>query len=44
MLGQVLAEAAGAVIHHGRDLGQVGATAKVGQLGHAVDPGALRLR
>jgi hypothetical protein len=38
----MLAEAAGTVVHHGRDLRQVGVAAGVGKLGDAVCPGALR--
>ena len=42
-LGGVLAEALGAVVHHGGDLGQVGVAAGVGQPGDSSGPGALRL-
>lgn len=42
-LGGVLAEAPGAVVHQGRDFGQVGLPGGGGQLGDAAGPGALRL-
>ena len=42
-LGGVLAEPAGAVVHQGRDAGEVGLPGGVGQLGDAAGPGALRL-
>jgi len=38
-----LAEAAGAVVDHGGDLGQVGVALGVGQLRDAAGPGVLRL-
>jgi hypothetical protein len=42
--GGVLAQAAGAVVHHGGDLGQVGLPLRVGQAGDAAGPRALGLR
>ena len=42
-LGGVLAQALGAVVHHGGDLGQVGLPCGVRQPGDAAGPGALRL-
>ena len=42
-LGGVLAQAASAVVHHGGDLGHVGAAVRVGQAGCSSGPGALRL-
>jgi hypothetical protein len=42
-LGGVLAESADAVVHQGRDVGEVGMPGGVGQLGDVATPGALRL-
>ncbi len=42
-LGGVLAQPPGAVVHHGRDLGQVGLAVGVRQVGDASGPGALGL-
>ena len=42
VLGQLLSEAVSAVVHHGRDLGQVGVALGVGQLRDATGQGALR--
>ena len=42
-LSDVLAEAPGAVVHHGGDLGQVGLAFWVGQAGYPSGPRALRL-
>ena len=39
----MVVEAAGAVVHQGRDLDQIGAAAGVGQLGDAAGPGVFRL-
>lgn len=41
--GGVLAQAAGAVVHHRGDLGQVGAPGWVGHVGYPPGLGALRL-
>ena len=43
-LGRVLAQADGAVIHHGRDLAEVGLPSAIGQLRDPVGPRPLRLR
>src|ERR1019366_4720704 len=43
VLGGVLSDALLAVVHHDRDLGQVGVAVRIGQLGHAARPWALRL-
>ena len=42
-LGGVLAEALGAVVHQGGDLGEVGVAVGYGQVGYPFGPGALRL-
>ena len=42
VVGGELADPLFAVVHHGRDLGQVLVALRVGQVGHAIGPGALR--